>query len=152
MASHRPATICLGASIYIFSLQHSERKIHHSLSGLFASQGRTRSSHLIDGSAVRVSIDMQTMQPLHTPARLLPQSLSFSPISHNTRLRAATVRRGRVIASATVAEDAKKLYNALETAALELRRAPPSLVSFQAEGRFTDFEKLINPWPRLNAY
>ncbi|EIE27406.1 hypothetical protein COCSUDRAFT_52156 [Coccomyxa subellipsoidea C-169] len=67
------------------------------------------------------------MQQLHTPARLLPQSLSFSPISHKTTLRAATFRRGRVIASATVAEDAKKLYNALETAALELRRAPPSL-------------------------
>ncbi|CAL8463088.1 g2622 [Coccomyxa elongata] len=67
---------------------------------------------------------MQTVQQLHSPGQFVRTKLAFSPVKHSARFRLAT---RRIVASAAVTQDAKELYEALETAALELRRAPPSL-------------------------
>ena len=43
-------------------------------------------------------------------------------------------RRSLIVASAAVTEIAEKLYQNLESAALELKRTPPSLVGFPSAG------------------
>ena len=68
---------------------------------------------------------MQTMQQLHCPGHFVPTKYAFNPVKHSSRFRPAT---RRIVSSAAVTHSAKELYEALETAALELRRAPPSLV------------------------
>lgn len=67
----------------------------------------------------------QTMQQLHSPRCFVRTKLTCSPVEYTARFKLAT---RRIVASAAVTQDAKELYEGLETAALELRRAPPSLV------------------------
>lgn len=71
---------------------------------------------------------MHIMQQVHISAPFFSSRPQCSIRFPQIRLQAAYKRRSTVTASASVAEDAKKLYDGLETAALELRRAPPSEV------------------------